>query len=152
MTSRFCKVLVNCSLLIGFSGCTTTGPTTQTSLYDRLGGKTAIQAVVSDFIDMVGADTRIQNKKVGARLSVININELKGHLVDQVCVAAGGPCTYTGRDMKSSHKGLGITEAEFNYVVDDLVKTLDKYKVPTNEKSELLALLGPMKNDIVEIP
>jgi hemoglobin len=53
--------------------------------------------------------------------------------------------------MKETHKGLAITEDEFNYVVDDLIKTLDKYKVPEKEKQELLAILGPMKPDIVEV-
>lgn len=152
MIREFCKRVVIVVLLMGLAGCATEGSTTKASLYARLGGKAAIQAVVSDFIDAVGADTRIQNDKVGARLEVIDINHLKALLVDQVCMAAGGPCTYTGRDMKTSHEGLGITEAEFNYVVQDLVKTLDKYQVPAQEKHELLALLGPMKNDIVEIP
>ncbi len=152
MNTNFYKLLMMLSLMVVLGGCATAELTSTPSLYDRLGGKPAIQAVVSDFVDMVGGDTRIQNEKVGAKLAAIDINQLKSHLVDQVCMASGGPCTYTGRDMKTTHKGLGITEAEFNWVVDDLVKTLDKYKVPSKEKGELLALLGPMKSDIVEVP
>ena len=138
-------------ILIVLSACGTTPSQTKSSLYDRLGGKKAIDMVVSDFVDTVGSDTRIQNKKVGERLAAIDVNNLKRLVSDQVCMASGGPCQYTGRDMNTTHKGLEITEAEWNYVVDDLVKTLNKYKVPDREQQELLALLGPMKGDIVEV-
>ena len=139
------------SILLVFSACGTTPSQSKSSLYDRLGGKKAIDMVVSDFVDTVGSDQRIKNQKVAERLAAIDINNLKRLVSDQVCMAAGGPCTYTGRDMKTTHKGLEITEAEWGYVVDDLVKTLNKYKVPDKEQQELLALLGPMKGDIVEV-
>ena len=70
-------------------------------------------------------------------------------LVDQICTGTGGPCTYTGRDMKSVHAGMRISDAEFDALVGDLVKALDKFKVPEKEKGELLGVLGPMKGDIV---
>jgi len=63
----------------------------------------------------------------------------------------GWPYEYTGRDIKTTHARLGITDTEFDAVVDDLVKTLDKYKVPEREKNELLSLLAPMRKDIVEV-
>ena len=138
------------ALLIAFTACGTTPAPTKASLYDRLGGKKAIDMVVNDFVDTVGSDPRIKNQKVADRLAAIDIDNLKRLVSDQVCMAAGGPCKYTGRDMKTTHQDLGITEAEWNYVVDDLVKTLNKYKVPDQEQQELLALLGPMKTDIVE--
>jgi hemoglobin len=72
-------------------------------------------------------------------------------LVDQVCEATAGPCTYTGRDMKETHRGMGVTTGEFDALVDDLVSTLDRFNVPTAEREELLGLLAPMKPDIVEI-
>ncbi len=139
-----------CILLV-LHACGTTPSQTQASLYDRLGGKKAIDMVVNDFVDTVGSDQRIKNQKVAERLAAIDIGNLKRLVSDQVCMASGGPCTYTGRDMKTAHTNLGITEAEWNYVVDDLVKTLHKYKVPEKEQQELLALLGPMKGDIVEV-
>lgn len=139
-----------CTLLV-VSACGTTPSQTQPSLYDRLGGKKAIDMVVNDFVDTVGSDKRITNSKVADRLAAIDVNNLKRLVSDQVCMATGGPCQYTGRDMKTAHKNLGITEAEWNYVVDDLVKTLNQYKVPEKEQQELLALLGPMKGDIVEV-
>ena len=71
-------------------------------------------------------------------------------LVDQICEASGGPCTYTARDMATTHKGLGITDDHFNALVEDLVAALDKFNVPEREKNELLGALGPMKGDIVD--
>jgi hemoglobin len=131
-------------------GCATPTIREKASLYERLGGKPAIEAVVNDFIDRVGSDPRITNERVKARLAAIHIPTLKWQVTNQVCAATGGPCEYTGRDMKSAHTGLEITNAEFDNVVDDLVKTLDQFKVPEREKNELLSLLAPMRDDIVQ--
>jgi hemoglobin len=117
------------------------------SLYDRLGGKTAITAVVDEFVARVAADARI-NKF----FAHTNIPHLKTELVDQICQGSGGPCKYTGKSMKAAHKGMGIGGADFSALVEDLVGALDKFKVPEKEKSDLLAVLGPMKGDIVEKP
>ena len=117
------------------------------SLYDRLGGKPAITAVVDEFVGNVAKDPRING-----RFATTDIPRLKGHLVDQVCSASGGPCTYSGRDMKTTHMGMGISTAEFTALVEDLVMALNTFKVPKAEQNELLGLLGPMKSDIVEIP
>jgi hemoglobin len=114
------------------------------SLYDRLGGKPAITAVVDDFVGNVAGDSRINHRFANA-----NIPHLKQMLVDQVCAATGGPCTYAGRDMVTAHKGMSISDAEFGALVGDLVTSLDKFKVPEKEKGELLAALGGMKGDIV---
>jgi hemoglobin len=114
------------------------------SLYDRLGGKQAITGVVDDFIANVAADSRINQRFAGT-----NIPRLKTMLVDQICEATGGPCKYTGKDMKTVHAGMRITEGEFNALVEDLVKSLDKFKVPGPEKNELLTALGGMKPQIV---
>src|SRR4051794_12295097 len=78
------------------------------SLYDRLGGKDAITKVVDEFITNVAAD-----KVINKRFAKTDIKKLKGNLVDQICAATGGPCKYTGKDMKEAHKGMKITEAEF---------------------------------------
>jgi len=114
------------------------------TLYDRLGGKPAITAVIDDFIGNVAGDARI-NK----RFATADIPRLKRMLVDQVCQASGGPCTYTGASMKDAHKGMKITDAEFNALVEDLVKSLDTFKVGAQEKGDLLSALGGMKPDIV---
>lgn len=114
------------------------------SLYERLGKKDAITAVVDDFVGRVANDTRINGKFANA-----NIPRLKMLLVEQICAASGGPCTYTGRDMKTTHAGMGVTGEQFDALVGDLVASLNKFKVPEREKNELLSALGPMKKDIV---
>ena len=131
---------------LALAACSSTpmAPAKSASLYDRLGGKSAITAVVDDFIGNVAADSRINQRFAGA-----NIPRLKTMLVDQICAASGGPCTYAGKDMVSAHKGMNISDAEFGALVGDLVKSLDKFKVPAREKSELLGALGGMKPAIV---
>lgn len=116
----------------------------QHSLYQRLGEKKALVAVVDDFIGNVAAD-----KRINSFFAKTDIPHLKKMLVEQLCAGTGGPCTYSGRDMKSTHAGLGVGGADFTALVEDLVTTLDKFKVPTAEKNELLSILGPMKKDIV---
>jgi len=117
------------------------------SLYERLGGTGPITAVVGKFVAIVGADNRINGYFAKADLP-----KLKRQLVDQVCQASGGPCTYEGKDMKTTHKGMKITTAAFNALVEDLVQALDTFNVPEQEKNELLSVLGPMSKDIVEVP
>ena len=117
----------------------------QKSLYDRLGGKDAISAVVDDFAGNVLADTRI-NKKFGKS----DPARLLANLKDFVCFATGGPCRYTGLTMKESHKNMGTTAGEFGALVEDLVKTLNKFNVPAAEQKELLNALGGLRADIVE--
>lgn len=122
-------------------------PDHKPSLYQRLGGKPAITAVVDDFIANVAAD-----KRINGRFANANIPRLKGHLVNQICAGTGGPCSYTGRDMKSAHAGMNITDGEFTALVEDLITSLDKFKVPAAEKNELLGILASMKQDIVSAP
>lgn len=115
------------------------------SLYDRLGGKDAITAVIDDFVNTAATDERIKHYFANSDAA-----DLKAKLVDQVCEATGGPCKYTGKDMRTAHTGMKITEDDFNALVEDLVQSLDKFKVPEREKGELLGALGGMKADIVE--
>jgi len=116
------------------------------SLFERLGGKDAITAVVDDFVARCAGDNRINGK-----FARTDIARLKANLVDQVCAAAGGPCTYTGRDMRTTHDGMAVTGGEFEALVGDLVATLDKFGVGEAEKAELLGVLAPMRSDIVEV-
>ena len=138
-------------LSIAVVGCsashTPAGQGREKSLYDRLGGKPAITAVVDQFVANVAND-----KRINERFATTDIPRLKKHLVDQVCTASGGPCTYTGRDMKSTHAGMRISASDFNALVEDLVASLDTFKVPEAEKKELLGILSPMKKEIVELP
>lgn len=122
------------------------------SLYDRLGGKKAITAVVDQFVANVAADARINKFFAATASDPKRMATFKGNLVDQICQAGGGPCKYTGKSMKEAHQGMGVSAADFNALVEDLVKALDKLKVGEKEKNELLSVLGPMKSDIVEKP
>lgn len=118
------------------------------SLYARLGGYDAIAAVVDDFIGRLVADKRFNKFFVGH--SEDSLKKIRQHIVDQFCAAAGGPCLYIGRDMKTTHHGLGITGDDWDAAANHLVETLDKFKVPAAEKGELLAFVGTLKKDIVD--
>ena len=119
----------------------------EASLYKRLGGYDAIAAVVDDFIGRLVADKQLSRFFTGA--SSDSKKRIRQHVVDQICEATGGPCIYTGRSMKASHEGLGITESDWNAGVADLVATLEKFKVPQREKDELLGAVSSLKPDIV---
>ena len=121
-----------------------TSANAQASLYDRLGGYPAISAVVDDFVTNVAAD-----KRINAFFAHTDIPSFRRKLIDFVCVGTGGPCIYLGRDMASAHAGMGVENRHFNALVQDLGKTLKKLKVPHQEQTELAAILGPMKKDIV---
>ncbi len=116
------------------------------SLFERLGGKDAIVAVVDAFVARCAADSRINGK-----FARTDVARLKANLVDQVCEATGGPCTYSGRDMRTTHDQMGVTGGEFDALVQDLIATLDQFGVGEADKSELLNALAPMRADIVEV-
>jgi len=120
------------------------------TLYERLGGKKSIAAVVDEFVSRVAADTRIHRYFAAAAADPQRLASFKMKLVDQICQGSGGPCHYAGKDMKTAHMGMGITGPEFDALVEDLAAALDKFKVGEKEKGELLGALGPMKTDIVE--
>ena len=120
----------------------------QKSLYDRLGGYNAVAAVVDDFVGRLIADKQFERFFAGH--SIDSKKRIRQHIVDQLCAAAGGPCIYTGRTMKDSHAGLGITEAEWDAAAKHLVASLDKFKVGEQEKKELLDFVTTLKGDIVE--
>jgi hemoglobin len=116
------------------------------SLYDRLGGKAAVVAVVDDFVTRCASDGRIN-----AKFARTDVPRLKAMLVEQVSAATGGPVSYTGRGMRETHDGMGVTAGEFDALVADLVATLNQFKVPTKEQKELLGILGSLRGDIVEV-
>ena len=94
------------------------------TLYQRLGGYDAIAAVVDDFIGRLVGDSRFE--KFFSGFSVDSKKRIRQHLVDQLCAAAGGPCVYMGREMKTTHQGLGITEDDWNAAAKHLADSLDK--------------------------
>jgi hemoglobin len=118
----------------------------QKSLFERLGGSGAIQAVVEDFSARCAQDARIK-----AKFALTDMPRLRSMLLDQVTEATGGPAMYTGRDMRTAHVDMSVTTGEFNALVEDLVATLNTFGVGKTEQNELLGILGPLKSDIVEV-
>lgn len=148
--NRFRTLLV-CSMLLLVAGSLLAADVPkQPSLYTRLGGYDAIAAVTDDFIGRLAADKQLSRFIVGH--SQDSLMKLRQHVVEFLCNATGGPCVYMGRDMKTAHKGMGITESDWTAAVNALTATLDKFKVPDKEKGEVLAAVGTLKAQIVEKP
>jgi hemoglobin len=143
------KLLFISTLIAGCAPSTSTTvadktASTQKSLYERLGGKDAITAVVNEFVTRVAADSVIN-----ARFANTDIPHFKAMLVEQISAATGGPVKYTGKDMKTSHAGMKISDTEFGALVGDLKGALDQFKVGAVEQDQLIGALAGMKGDIV---
>ena len=130
-------------VLLLIAGCA--GLPAETTLYERLGGVRVIYVIVDDFVGRVTTDSRINRFFRDTNLPLI-----REQLTQLVCQASSGPCTYLGADMKTAHSGMGISKADFDAVAEHFTASLDKFNVAPREKSELLAVLGRMRSDIVE--
>jgi hemoglobin len=145
-----CLIIAAVALMSSVGHIGSASAQSNNSLYKRLGGYDALAAVTDEFITALATDKKLGRFFVGASdNSKARIRQL---VVDQLCAATGGPCVYIGRDMKSSHKGLGITEEDWNIAVKHLVNTLTKFKVPEKEQKEVAGALTGLKADIVEKP
>lgn len=122
-------------------------PAKEKSLYERLGGYDPLAAVVDEFIKRLGEDKQLARFLVG--LSDDSKKKLRQHVLNQFCQATGGPCIYTGREMKTVHTGLKITESDWDIAAKALVGTLEKFKVPKKEQDEVVAFVTTLKKDIV---
>lgn len=142
------RVLLSGLLLAGMLSAPAYAQMKEKSLYERLGGYDAISAVVNELAVRLVTDEKLGVYFKG--LSNDSKRKLIAHLTDFVCSATGGPCIYTGRDMKTSHEGLGITEEEWDRFVKITKEVLDKFKVPAKEQQEFLQAVAPLKSVIVE--
>jgi len=115
------------------------------SLYERLGRRPAIDAVMHTFVGNVGHD-----KRINVRFLLVDMDVLQAQLTDQVCAASGGPCTYAGREMKVLHAPMHVRGAEFDAMGEDMLAALKTHGVPERETKELLAIVGSTRADIVE--
>ena len=136
------------------SACKKDDEPAQATLYTRLGGNAAIAAVVDKFIGYVAADPQMVRTSKPllddvAKGHTARATALRNNLIDQIGEASGGPEKYKGKDMVTAHKGMNITDAEFNALVASLVKALNDFKVPATEQNELLGVLGGLKSQIV---
>ena len=118
------------------------------SLFERLGGQDGVKAVVDKFVENVTQDPAVNKSFKNTKGP--KLEAFKKNLVDQVCEVTGGPCKYAGKDMKSAHKGMKITEAQFDALVMDLKLALGELKVGDAEQGEVIEKLAPLKEDIVE--
>jgi hemoglobin len=120
------------------------------SLYERLGGVYSIAVVVDDFIDRIMVDPRLNaNPRVDEAHHRVSAQGFKYYVTEQVCWAAGGPQTYSGRSMLDTHRELRITAEEWDAFMDDFDQTLAKFNVPERERGELVAIVESTKSDIV---
>lgn len=142
------RALISGLLLAGMLSAPAYAQMKEKSLYERLGGYDAISAVVNELAVRLVTDRQLGVYFNG--LSNDSKRKLIAHLTDFVCSATGGPCIYTGRDMKTSHEGLGITEEEWDRFVKITKEVLDKFKVPAKEQQEFLQAVAPLKSVIVE--
>ncbi len=117
------------------------------SLYTRLGGYDALAAVTKDFIGRLATDPQLAKFFTG--LNDTSKARVEAHVIDFLCVATGGPCIYTGQDMKTAHTGLHITDADWNVSAAHLTETLNKFKVPQKEQGEVMAAISGLKGQIV---
>ena len=123
--------------------------TSKDSLYSRLGGYDAIAAVVDDFLPRLRSDPRLQRFWTSPR-SIDTNNRERQLLVDFLSASAGGPTFYLGRDMKTSHKGMGIDQADYTAAKKHLMATLEKFNVPERERDDVMTFISSIENDIVD--
>jgi len=137
------KTLLALIAALTITSCATSQPEQGATLYERLGGRAAITAVVDEAIVNVSADPRINQR-------FANLGPgLAQNLADLICLRTGGPCKYTGADMSTAHEGMFIRDDEFDALVEDMAKSLDMVKVPAREKGEVLVIFRQMRNAIV---
>ena len=118
------------------------------TLYERLGGYDAIAAVANDLLPRLMSDSQLG--RFWENRGEDGIDREKQLLIDYLCSNAGGPLLYTGRDNKTSHRGMGISESDWEKFVDHLNATLDKFQLPQQERSDVIAFIESTKSDIVE--
>jgi hemoglobin len=117
------------------------------TLYARLGGYDAIVAVVNDLLPRLTSDAALG--RFWQHRGTDGVEREKQLLIDFLCASAGGPLLYVGRDMKTSHRGMGISESDWHAFAGHVNATLDKFNVPPRERSEVLGFIESTRRDIV---
>ncbi|MBL4856647.1 MAG: group 1 truncated hemoglobin, partial [Idiomarina sp.] len=114
------------------------------SLYQQLGEQQGIETIVEEMLYRVGGDERIAHHFDG--VDIMRVHKL---ISEQVCDLSGGPCDYSGEDMKTSNRNMGVDNADFNALVEHLIAAMEKEDVPVSAQNQLLGVLAPMHSDIV---
>jgi hemoglobin len=134
------RTLVLASLL-----CAASLAHAEETLFVQIGGEPKLRATVDKLVEIMLVDERIN-----FTFAETDLNKFKGLLYDQICELTGGPCKYTGRDMKTSHEKINSTNEQFNALAEDLYKAFDAVGVPYRLQNRVMALLAPMQPDIVK--
>ena len=120
--------------------------TTTTSLYDRLGQRDGIARITRTLID-----NHLANPLVNARYGASDMPRVEQRVIEFFCAGAGGPETYTGKDMLATHKGMNISEQEFVTVVDDAMAALETHNIDPATRSDVLAILWSLKGEVIRV-
>jgi hemoglobin len=118
---------------------------TEQTLFDEIGGGAILRATVAEFVDIM-----LEDERINFAFAQADLNVFKRRLYTQLCVLANGPCRYEGRDMKTAHEKLTITNAQFNAVAEDLYKAFERVGVNYRAQNKMMALLAPMQREIVD--
>ncbi len=132
---------------LGLTACASMSSAPAPSLYRRLGGREGIAGVVDAFVTNALADPRIG--PAFKSLPAAKVGPLKSNIADFICENTGGPCSYVGRTMKESHKGLGLAREDFDACNAALAKALDTNGVKAADKEQLMKLVQSLMPDIV---
>lgn len=128
----------------------TAAPAKEKTLYQRIGGYDVLAGLVDDFIHQLGQDPAF--KRFGGGRSMDSLHRTRQLVVDQICYLAGGPCVYIGRDTKTVHAGLAITQQEWDLSMQKWQVSLDKFKIAQPEQKDFLAMIQKLRPDVVEKP
>ncbi len=145
LRSRYPLGLTSLLAVLALSGCVSQGQRETPTLYEQLGGGEGISAITEGMLVRSADDPRIRDDFAEA-----NIVHLYEQLTTHLCALSGGPCVYEGRDMKAAHVGLGLTAADFNALVENLVDAMSERGVPVSAQNELVAILAPMRGDVIQ--
>jgi len=132
------------TLLLALSACAQQPPRDD-SLYRALGGQAGIEAVVEGMLLKIAGDVRIVH-----HFEDVDIQRLRDKLVEQLCMEAGGPCSYTGDSMEESHTGMRLTPGDFNALVENLQAAMTEQGIAIPAQNRLLARLAPMRGQIID--
>ncbi len=130
-------------ILLALAGCAT-GPAGGDGLYERLGETEGITRIVDNLLYEIAGDDQV--RPLFART---DIDRFREKLIEQLCKVSGGPCRYTGDSMPATHRGMNITSAQFNSLVSDLIRAMEKADISTGAQNALLQRLAPMRDDIM---
>ncbi|MBU2872857.1 group I truncated hemoglobin [Marinobacter salexigens] len=134
-------LLITAGLVL--NGCQSFHGEPDNNLYQQLGERSGIADVVEDLLYLIVADERINHQFKG-----MNVAQFHRNLTDQLCELSGGPCTYSGREMRELHADMGITTTQFNALAENLILAMEKHQISTAAQNRLIKRLLPTYPDI----